>query len=134
MCWFFLNRKIFAFDLDPKRLATMNSGLLKAGVLCVDSSNQDILTVDPTDSKYSKVEYIIVDPSCSGSGKFIRYYRPPSKLQEGDVISHVCPQGSPCDHYPWCLGTHDTGTPPPNRLPANEIWWPRLDTCSNLFT
>ena len=49
----------------------MNSGLLKAGVLCVDSSNQDILTVDPTDSKYSKVEYIIVDPSCSGSGKFM---------------------------------------------------------------
>ena len=103
MCWFFFNRKIFAFDLDPNRLATMNSGLLKAGVLCVDSYNQDILTVDPTDSKYSEVEYIIVDPSCSGSGKFIRYYRPPSKLREGNVFIHVClsvHRGSLCDCYP----------------------------------
>ena len=25
----------------------------------------------------------------------------------------VSPQGSPCDHYPWCIGPHCTGSPPP---------------------
>ena len=50
----------------------MKKGLLKAGVTCVESCNQDILSVNPEDPKYSKVEYIIVDPSCSGSGIYIQ--------------------------------------------------------------
>ena len=38
------------------------------------------------------------------------------KFQEGNVFSYVCPSvshsvqdGSPCDHYPWCIGSHCTG-------------------------
>ena len=62
----------------------------------------------------------------------------------------VCLQGAPCDHYPWCIGPHHTGTPsvqgpcplctgfwPPLyrvHSPAGDIWWTRLETCSNLFT
>ncbi len=59
---------MFAFDLDGRRLATMNTQLLKAGVLCVKAINEDILKTCTTDPAYAKVEYIMVDPSCSGSG------------------------------------------------------------------
>ncbi|KAG9485796.1 hypothetical protein GDO78_008729 [Eleutherodactylus coqui] len=60
--------KIFAFDLDTKRLATMSTLLLRAGVTCQELANQDFLTVSPCDPKYQKVSHILVDPSCSGSG------------------------------------------------------------------
>lgn len=61
-------RQIFAFDLDAKRLATMNTMLTRAGVTSFKLAQQDFLTVDPHDPKYSKVTYILLDPSCSGSG------------------------------------------------------------------
>ncbi|KAM8976502.1 28S rRNA (cytosine-C(5))-methyltransferase [Pelodytes ibericus] len=60
--------KVFAFDLDTKRLATMSTMLLRAGVTCQELANQDFLTVKLDDPKYKKVSHILVDPSCSGSG------------------------------------------------------------------
>ncbi|XP_068010588.1 28S rRNA (cytosine-C(5))-methyltransferase isoform X1 [Melanerpes formicivorus] len=60
--------QIFAFDVDTKRLATMNTMLMRAGVTSFQLAQQDFLTVDPGDPKYSKVTYILLDPSCSGSG------------------------------------------------------------------
>ncbi|KAK6473442.1 putative 28S rRNA (cytosine-C(5))-methyltransferase [Huso huso] len=60
--------KLFAFDLDPKRLSTMSTLLLRAGVTCHELANQDFLTLNPEDPRYSQVEYILLDPSCSGSG------------------------------------------------------------------
>ncbi|XP_020641827.3 28S rRNA (cytosine-C(5))-methyltransferase [Pogona vitticeps] len=60
--------RIFAFDLDAKRLATMNTMLVRSGATCCELAHQDFLTTDPGDSKYSKVQYILLDPSCSGSG------------------------------------------------------------------
>ncbi|XP_051914945.1 probable 28S rRNA (cytosine-C(5))-methyltransferase [Hippocampus zosterae] len=60
--------KLFAFDLDAKRLATMSTLLLRAGVTCHQLANQDFLKVDPDSKLYSNVEYILLDPSCSGSG------------------------------------------------------------------
>jgi putative methyltransferase len=71
--------KIFAFDRDAKRLATMKTLLAKAGAQCVETSCFDFLRVDPHDPKYSAVEYILVDPSCSGSGIV-------SRLTSGDAI------------------------------------------------
>uniref|UniRef100_A0A1A8CYQ7 NOP2/Sun domain family, member 5 n=1 Tax=Nothobranchius kadleci TaxID=1051664 RepID=A0A1A8CYQ7_NOTKA len=59
---------LFAFDLDAKRLATMSTLLLRAGVTCHQLANQDFLKVDPDSPKYKDVEYILLDPSCSGSG------------------------------------------------------------------
>ena len=56
---------------------------------------------------------------------------------------------SPCDHYPWFIGSLCTATPPPipcynpprhetwdslALLTASDTWWPSLETCSNLFT
>ncbi|XP_072209714.1 28S rRNA (cytosine-C(5))-methyltransferase [Excalfactoria chinensis] len=63
---------IFAFDVDTKRLATMNTMLTRAGVTSFKLAQQDFLTVDPHDPKYSKVKYILLDPSCSGSGMVAR--------------------------------------------------------------
>ncbi|MBN3293924.1 NSUN5 methyltransferase, partial [Polypterus senegalus] len=60
--------KLFAFDLDPKRLSTMSTLLLRAGVTCQELAHVDFLKVNPEDPKYSQVEYILLDPSCSGSG------------------------------------------------------------------
>ncbi|KAL3861136.1 hypothetical protein ACJMK2_007205 [Sinanodonta woodiana] len=60
--------KIFAFDKDARRMSTMKKLIGTAGVSCVECLCQDFLTVDPTDPKYSMVEYVLVDPSCSGSG------------------------------------------------------------------
>ncbi|XP_060703724.1 probable 28S rRNA (cytosine-C(5))-methyltransferase [Hemiscyllium ocellatum] len=60
--------KLFAFDLDTKRLATMGTLLLRAGVTCHELANQDFTLVDPSDPKYQDVNYVLVDPSCSGSG------------------------------------------------------------------
>uniref|UniRef100_A0A8C8SBP1 28S rRNA (cytosine-C(5))-methyltransferase n=1 Tax=Pelusios castaneus TaxID=367368 RepID=A0A8C8SBP1_9SAUR len=60
--------QIFAFDLDPKRLATMSTLLMRAGATCYELANQDFLAVDPSDPKYSNVTDILLDPSCSGSG------------------------------------------------------------------
>ncbi|KAM4760053.1 28S rRNA (cytosine-C(5))-methyltransferase isoform 1-T1 [Cyanocitta cristata] len=60
--------QIFAFDVDPKRVATMNTLLTRAGVTGCQLAQQDFLTVDPRDPKYSRVTHILLDPSCSGSG------------------------------------------------------------------
>ncbi|NXQ93206.1 NSUN5 methyltransferase, partial [Sagittarius serpentarius] len=67
--------QIFAFDVDTKRLATMNTMLMRAGVTGFQLAQQDFLTVDPGDPKYSKVTYILLDPSCSGSGMVNRVPR-----------------------------------------------------------
>ena len=60
------------------------------------------------------------------------FYRPPTKLQEGNIFSRVClpvcsgGKGSSCDCYPWCIGLHQAGTPNPQpRLgsPSGHVTW-----------
>uniref|UniRef100_A0A2R9BJQ0 28S rRNA (cytosine-C(5))-methyltransferase n=1 Tax=Pan paniscus TaxID=9597 RepID=A0A2R9BJQ0_PANPA len=60
--------KIFAFDLDAKRLASMATLLARAGVSCCELAEEDFLAVSPSDPRYREVHYILLDPSCSGSG------------------------------------------------------------------
>ncbi|MCI4388198.1 hypothetical protein PGIGA_G00082740 [Pangasianodon gigas] len=60
--------KLFAFDLDTKRLSTMSTLLLRAGVTCHQLANEDFLKVDPLSPAYRDVTHILLDPSCSGSG------------------------------------------------------------------
>lgn len=64
-----LPRKIFAFDQDAKRLASMATLLARAGVSCCQLAEQDFLAVSPSDQRYCQVQYILLDPSCSGSGE-----------------------------------------------------------------
>ena len=60
--------RIFAFDVDTKRLATMNTLLTRAGVTASRLAQRDFLTVEPGDPAYSRVTHLLLDPSCSGSG------------------------------------------------------------------
>ncbi|XP_053501225.1 probable 28S rRNA (cytosine-C(5))-methyltransferase isoform X2 [Ictalurus furcatus] len=60
--------KLFAFDRDTKRLSTMSTLLLRAGVTCHQLANEDFLKVDPLSPAYKDVKHILLDPSCSGSG------------------------------------------------------------------
>ncbi|KAL6057706.1 putative 28S rRNA (cytosine-C(5))-methyltransferase [Balamuthia mandrillaris] len=60
--------KVFAFDRDARRLALLRRLTSRAGTQNVEAVNADFLSIDPLDIKYSKVEGIIADPSCSGSG------------------------------------------------------------------
>eukprot|EP00111_Clytia_hemisphaerica_P004235 TCONS_00012096-protein len=62
------NGSVYSFDLDKKRLRTMEMLVQKAGATCVTPKHQDFLKVRHDDKLFSKVEYILLDPSCSGSG------------------------------------------------------------------
>jgi len=64
---FLYNRKVYAVAIDTKRFETLFSQIKKTCSFCVEPLNQDVLTLDP--KLYSHVEYILVDPTCSGSGK-----------------------------------------------------------------
>nr|KAF6490435.1 NOP2/Sun RNA methyltransferase 5 [Molossus molossus] len=70
--------KIFAFDLDAKRLASMATLLARAGVSCCQLAEEDFLAVSPSDQRYRQVQYILLDPSCSGSGEMGRNRGPES--------------------------------------------------------
>ncbi|XP_028354464.2 putative NOL1/NOP2/Sun domain family member 5B isoform X1 [Physeter macrocephalus] len=69
--------KIFAFDLDAKRLASTATLLARAGVSCCELAEQDFLEVSPSDQRYRQVQYILLDPSCSGSGMLTRQLEEP---------------------------------------------------------
>ncbi|XP_035136135.1 28S rRNA (cytosine-C(5))-methyltransferase isoform X2 [Callithrix jacchus] len=46
--------KIFAFDLDAKRLSSMATLLARAGVSCCELAEDDFLAVSPSDPRYSQ--------------------------------------------------------------------------------
>lgn len=60
---------MYAVEIDAQRFETLFSRIKKTHSFCVEALNQDALTLDP--KQYSHVEYILVDPTCSGSGKII---------------------------------------------------------------
>lgn len=63
---------VFAFERDARRFETLQK-LTSQAVGITGSTNisctlADFLTVDTQDPKYSQVQYVLCDPSCSGSG------------------------------------------------------------------
>ncbi|KAF8222089.1 S-adenosyl-L-methionine-dependent methyltransferase [Tricholoma matsutake] len=60
--------KLYAFERDKRRFATLNTLLARAGCKNVETVNVDFLTINPSDAKYQNVTHILLDPSCSGSG------------------------------------------------------------------
>ncbi|EJD06767.1 S-adenosyl-L-methionine-dependent methyltransferase [Fomitiporia mediterranea MF3/22] len=60
--------KLYAFERDKKRFATLKKMVEKAHCGNVEPTNVDFMSVDPHDSKYAGVSHILLDPSCSGSG------------------------------------------------------------------
>ncbi|GMT15038.1 hypothetical protein PFISCL1PPCAC_6335, partial [Pristionchus fissidentatus] len=60
--------EIFAFDRSNDRVETMKEMLRGGGVKNTWVSNEDFLRVDTSSDRYSRVEYALLDPPCSGSG------------------------------------------------------------------
>ncbi|KAL7288987.1 hypothetical protein TKK_0016945 [Trichogramma kaykai] len=58
--------KIYAVELHEGRHKTLSEFVSHTGAECVDVIQADALTITP--EQYPNVEYILVDPSCSGSG------------------------------------------------------------------
>lgn len=61
-------RKIFAFDRDSNRTKTLSQIIESNNVKIAEVKNADFLKINMNDKCYEKVEYVIVDPPCSGSG------------------------------------------------------------------
>ncbi|KAI7898382.1 S-adenosyl-L-methionine-dependent methyltransferase [Cokeromyces recurvatus] len=60
--------KIWAFDLDARRLGLLKKLTTKAGCKNITPVHGSFLDADPLDTQFSNVEYLLLDPSCSGSG------------------------------------------------------------------
>ncbi|XP_030764174.1 probable 28S rRNA (cytosine-C(5))-methyltransferase [Sitophilus oryzae] len=57
---------IYAVERDPKRFDVLNKIVETSGSKCIKAINKDVLECNSSD--FPDVEYILVDPSCSGSG------------------------------------------------------------------
>ncbi|KAK2460909.1 hypothetical protein APHAL10511_007379 [Amanita phalloides] len=60
--------KLYAFERDKKRFATLKHMLEKANCCNVEALNVNFLNVDPNDPRFCSATHILLDPSCSGSG------------------------------------------------------------------
>ncbi|KAG0746174.1 hypothetical protein G6F62_005583 [Rhizopus arrhizus] len=60
--------KIWAFDLDSRRLGLLKKLTGRAGCKNINPIHGSFLETDPNDPQYAEVEYLLLDPSCSGSG------------------------------------------------------------------
>jgi putative methyltransferase len=61
--------KIYATEIGKKRFQTLNKIVESSGATCVDMLNVDVTTL--TAKECPEVKYILVDPSCSGSGIYL---------------------------------------------------------------
>lgn len=57
---------VYAVDMDQRRTNILEQMVNKSGATCVKIINRDVVTI--TEKECSNVEYILVDPSCTGSG------------------------------------------------------------------
>ncbi|XP_053997732.1 28S rRNA (cytosine-C(5))-methyltransferase [Hylaeus anthracinus] len=76
------NGKIYAVERNERRYETLCDQVRLTSSSCVETIHRDALTINSDD--YPDVEYILVDPSCSGSGMLDR------QLMNGDekVVPH----------------------------------------------
>nr|XP_023030251.1 probable 28S rRNA (cytosine-C(5))-methyltransferase [Leptinotarsa decemlineata] len=61
---------VYAVERDPRRFEILNKIIESSKATCIQSFNRDVLTC--TAEELPGVEYILVDPSCSGSGMIDR--------------------------------------------------------------
>lgn len=72
----FANSKLFAVEKDKKRFNLLKKRVEHYGIneKNIRLLNYDFLSIDPHDKKYEKVRFILLDPSCSGSGMRIHLF------------------------------------------------------------
>lgn len=56
-------------EIDNKRFINLREQIDITHSFCVKPLRQDVLTLDT--KQYRRARYILVDPSCSGSGKIL---------------------------------------------------------------
>jgi putative methyltransferase len=63
-------RNILAFERNPQRSHVLKKMVSRAGGddIITAFGSKDFLTVDPNDSQFARVEALLLDPSCSGTG------------------------------------------------------------------
>lgn len=71
--------KIYAFERDEKRFKTLVEQVEKYGAKNIETIHQDFLKSNPEEYK---VDYVMVDPSCSGSGIHINYVENKNRLNK----------------------------------------------------
>ncbi|XP_033334799.2 nop2/Sun-like domain containing protein 5 [Megalopta genalis] len=62
--------KVYAVEIDERRYTTLCEQMRITGASCVETLNMDAITLEADD--YPNVDYILVDPTCSGSGMLDR--------------------------------------------------------------
>ena len=77
---------VIAVERDIKRCQILRELMRKFGADNVSIINNDFLKMDP--NLYTEVEYIILDPSCSGSGIFHRD-DPPEKTDQEERLQKL---------------------------------------------
>ncbi|KAI9291727.1 S-adenosyl-L-methionine-dependent methyltransferase [Neoconidiobolus thromboides FSU 785] len=60
--------KIIAYDLDNHRLQLLQKLTQRVGCKIIEPKNQSFLDLDPESKEFEKINSILLDPSCSGSG------------------------------------------------------------------
>ncbi|KAG6557022.1 hypothetical protein Mapa_001439 [Marchantia paleacea] len=64
--------RIHACEVDSKRVLRLRDTVSRAGASNVKIHHGDFLKIDPSKSPFSKVQGILLDPSCSGSGTVVQ--------------------------------------------------------------
>jgi 16S rRNA C967 or C1407 C5-methylase (RsmB/RsmF family) len=66
--------QVFAFEKDQRRFILLNNTIVKYSAKNISSTHCDFLSISPGD-EYKKVKFILLDPSCSGSGMLTNFTR-----------------------------------------------------------
>lgn len=63
---------IFAVEFNTKRFVSLNKMVESSGATCVKTINRDVITLTSQDCP--NVDYVLIDPSCSGSGTNLFFF------------------------------------------------------------
>lgn len=74
---------VYAVEKDQRRFQSLTQIMETVGATCVKTVNRDVLTL--SDKEFPDVEYILLDPSCTGSGKYLKYKL--SKIPNQDYLN-----------------------------------------------
>ena len=70
------NRSVLAFEKDPKRFNILNRTISRFNVQKnIKTFNENFLETNPQDKRFKNVKFVLLDPSCSGSGMLSNYLR-----------------------------------------------------------